>query len=55
MDKKLKVVVGDKSLELSYDALNPSYDFETVVDEAIAYGKDKGIFAKKEYLAKHKA
>ena len=32
MDKKLKVIDGDKSLDLSYDALNPSYDIETIVD-----------------------
>ena len=55
MDKKLKVVVGDKSLELSYDALNPSYDFETIVDEAIAYGKDKGIFTKNSLVKGNKS
>ena len=26
MDKKLKVVVGDKSVELSYDEINPTYN-----------------------------
>lgn len=46
MDKNLKVVVGDKSLELKYDTLNPSYNFEAIADNALAYGKDKGLFAK---------
>lgn len=46
MDKNLKVVVGDKSLELKYDTLNPSYNFEEIADNALGYGKDKNLFAK---------
>lgn len=46
MDKRLKVVVGDKSLELKYDTLNPSYNIETIADNAVAYGKDQGLFSK---------
>ncbi len=50
MDKKIKVLVSDKSLELSYDTLNPSYDVESIVEEAVSYGKDKGIFAKNSLI-----
>ena len=50
MDKKLKVVVGDKSVELSYGELNPTYNVEDIVNEALAYGKDKGVFAKNSLI-----
>ena len=50
MDKKLKVVIGENSLELSYDTLNPTFDFESLVDEALAYGKDKGVFEKNSLI-----
>ena len=50
MDKKLKVVVGDKSVELSYDEINPTYNVEDIVNEALAYGKDKGVFAKNSLI-----
>ncbi len=50
VDKKLIVLAADKTLELSYDTLNISYDAESVVDEALAYGKDKGIFSKNSLI-----
>lgn len=50
MDKKLKVVVGDKSLELSYSELNLTYNTEDIATEALAYGKDEGLFAKKSLI-----
>ena len=46
VDKTIKVTVGDKSLELTYDALNPSYNIEEIVSTALAYGKEKGVFEK---------
>ena len=49
-DKKLKVVVGDKSLELNYSDLNPSYNVDSIVEEALAYGKDEGLFAKNSLI-----
>lgn len=55
MDKKLKVLVGDKSLELSYETLKPTYDIEAVVEEALDYGKDKGVFAKNSLVKGKKA
>lgn len=50
MDKKLKVVVEDKELELTYESLNPTYNIEEIAEEALAYGKDKGIFAKNSLI-----
>ena len=50
MDKKLKVIVGDKELELNYESLNPTYNIEKVAEEALAYGKDKGVFAKNSLI-----
>lgn len=50
MDKKLKVVVGDKSLELSYNELNPTYNTEDIANEALAYGKDKGLLSKNSLI-----
>ncbi|MGG7143013.1 VanW family protein [Clostridium nigeriense] len=50
MDKKLKVVVGDKILELSYSELNLTYNIEDIATEALAYGKDEGLFAKKSLI-----
>jgi len=55
MDKKLKVVVEDKSVELNYSTLNPSYDFEEIANEAIAYGKDKGLLTKNSLIKGKKA
>lgn len=50
MDKKIKILVADKSLELSFDTLKPSYDIDLVAEEAISYGKEKGIFAKNSLI-----
>lgn len=50
MDKKLKVVVEDKEIELTYESLNPTYNIEEIAEEALAYGKDKGIFAKNSLI-----
>ncbi|MFU7515426.1 VanW family protein [Clostridium sp. HCS.1] len=55
VDKKLTVLAADKTLELSYDTLNLSYDVESVVDEAVAYGKDKGIIAKNSLINEKKS
>lgn len=55
MDKKLKVLVADKSIELSYETLKPTYDAEAIVEEALAYGKNKGVLAKNSLLKGKKA
>ena len=46
MDKKLVVSVGDGSIELDYSSLNPEYNIENIVKEALSYGKDKSILGK---------
>lgn len=51
-DKKLKVIVGDKNMELSYADLKPNFDSKSLVDLAFKYGKDKGLFAKKDLIDK---
>lgn len=55
MDKKLKALVADKSIELSYETLKPTYDAEAIVEEALAYGKNKGVLAKNSLLKGKKA
>lgn len=50
MDKKLKVVVGDNSLELSYSELNPTYNTEDIANKALAYGKDEGLLSKESLI-----
>lgn len=50
LDKKLVVKVEDKALELTYEELNPSYNTEEVAKEAMAVGKNEGIFTKNSYI-----
>lgn len=50
LDKKLVVKVEDKTLELTYEELNPSYNFEEVAKEAMAVGKDESNFTKNSYI-----
>ncbi|WP_156626696.1 vancomycin resistance protein [Clostridium tertium] len=50
LDKKLVVQVEDKSLELTYDELKPTYNPEEVVKAAMLVGKDDGIFTKNSYV-----
>lgn len=53
-DKKLIVTVGDKEMEFSYSELSPSYEIEKAINEALDYGKDKSVFAKKELIKNKK-
>ena len=50
VDKKITVLAADKTLELNYDTLNLNYDIESVVNEAVVYGKDNGLFAKNSLI-----
>ena len=50
MDKKITVLAAAKTLELTYDTLNLNYDIESVVNEAVVYGKDNGLFAKNSLI-----
>ena len=49
-DKKIIVKVGDKIMEFSYSEISPGYDIEKTVNEALEYGKDQGILAKKDLI-----
>ena len=50
LDKKLVVKVEDKTLELTYEELKPSYNPEEVAKEAMIVGKDEGTFTKNSYI-----
>ena len=50
LDKKLVVKVEDKTLELTYEELKPSYNFEEVAKEAMTVGKDESNFTKNSYI-----
>ena len=45
-NKKLSIVVGDKTISYKYLDLAAKYNFEEAVDEAINFGKDKNIIKK---------
>ncbi|GFZ34438.1 exported protein [Clostridium zeae] len=49
-DKKIIVKVQDKKFQLDYKTINPQYDIEAAVNEAIKYGKDKRLLAKKKLI-----
>ncbi|MEG0297034.1 MAG: VanW family protein [Clostridium sp.] len=49
-EKKIKITVGDKVNEISYADIAPSYDANSILDEAMAFGKDKGLFDKKSLI-----
>ena len=50
MDKKLLVTSGDNTLELNYSELNPKYNIDEIVDNALKYGKDKNLFEKNSLI-----
>ncbi|MBP1744090.1 MAG: VanW family protein [Firmicutes bacterium] len=45
-DKKINITVEGKTFTLEYSKINPSYDIESAVEEAYAYGKDRSLFGK---------
>ncbi|MBK1812639.1 VanW family protein [Clostridium sp. YIM B02505] len=49
-DKKIIVRVQDKKFQLDYKTINPQYDIETAVNDALKYGKDKGLLHKKKLI-----
>ena len=49
-NKVINVTVGDKSFELKYSDINPSVSADETVEEALSYGKDKGMFEKKKII-----
>ncbi|MGL5379465.1 VanW family protein [Clostridium sp.] len=52
MDKKLDVLVEDKKLELKYSDITPSYDYNAISEEAVAYGKNEKTSAKNKMINK---
>ncbi|GFP78414.1 VanW family protein [Clostridium fungisolvens] len=49
-DKKIIVKVQDKKFQLDYKTIKPQYDIVAAVNEALNYGKDKGLLDKKRLI-----
>jgi vancomycin resistance protein YoaR len=49
-NKKIIVKIQDKKFQLDYKTINPQYDVEAAVNEALEYGKDKGILDKRKLI-----
>lgn len=49
-NKVITVTVADKTFELKYSDINPSVSANETVEEALNYGKDKGMFEKKRII-----
>lgn len=49
-DKTISLNIGEEKNVLSYKDLEVKYDFESTIDEALAYGKDKSLLKKFELL-----
>ncbi|GKU27696.1 VanW family protein [Clostridium folliculivorans] len=49
-DKKIIVKVQEKKFQLDYKTIKPQYDIETAVNEALKYGKDKGLLDRKRLI-----
>lgn len=49
-NKVITVTVGDKTFELSYSEINPTISSEETIKNALEYGKDEKLFAKKELI-----
>lgn len=50
MDKKIDILVGDKTIEMKYSDISPVYDLNVIADEAIKYGKDNTILGKNNLI-----
>lgn len=50
IDKKLLVTSGDSTLELNYSELNPKYNIDEIVGNALKYGKDKSLFERNSLI-----
>ena len=48
--KKIVVTINDTQKEILYSDIAPNYDSETILKEALAYGKDKGLFEKQNLI-----
>lgn len=52
LDKVITVTVGDKKFELKYSDIEPTINIEKTVEEALAFGKELGMFAKNSSIKK---
>lgn len=52
LDKVITVTVGDKKFELKYSDIEPTINIEKTVEEALAFGKELGMFAKNYSIKK---
>ena len=50
MNKKLLVTSGDNTIELNYSELDPKYNIDEIVNNALNYGKDKSLFQKNSLI-----
>lgn len=50
LNKKLKIVVGNKKFEYKYSDISAGYDIDKSVEEAIDYGKDLSVFKQKSLI-----
>ncbi|MEG1870428.1 MAG: VanW family protein [Peptostreptococcaceae bacterium] len=49
-NKTITVTVGDKSFEVKYSDIGSTINADKTADEAIAYGKEEGMFKKNSYI-----
>lgn len=52
LEKVITVTVEDSNFELKYSDIGPTVNIEKTVDEAVAFGKDQGMFAKNSIINK---
>jgi vancomycin resistance protein YoaR len=45
-DKKINIKIGDDTFNYTYADLSAGYEIEKIVDEAMSFGKEKGLFEK---------
>lgn len=50
--KKIIIKVGDKVNEITYSDIAPNYDANSILDEAMSYGKNQSLFKKKSLISK---
>jgi len=53
LNKKINIKIGDKTFNYTYADLSAGYEIEKIIDEAMSFGKNKGLF-KKNSLIKNK-
>ena len=49
-DKNITVTVGDKNFDIKYSEIGSTIDADKTADEALAYGKEEGMFAKNSFI-----